>query len=226
MKPGAGGPGAPEDVRRPGDEAAGAEEAGPEPSAAAEPRPVSDGPAAPGDEGAAADAAAAGDKAPSPEEAAGEAARLQERVAALEARERELSDQYVRLLAEFDNYRRRTRQEMEALRATAAERLLTDVLPVLDSLDHALAAADEAAGPLGQGVKLIRQQLMEVLSRHGLMVIEAVGQPFDPNLMEAVAEAEPGDGSPAGHVVEEYRRGYRLQDKVLRPSLVKVAAAR
>jgi len=164
---------------------------------------------------------------PPAEETAAEVARLRERVAALEARERELADQYVRLLAEFDNYRRRTRQEMEALRKTAAERLLADVLPVLDSLEHAIAAAGEASEtPLGQGVRLIRQQLGDVLARHGLTPIEAVGRPFDPHTMEAVAEAEPGDGAPAGHVVEEYRRGYRLHDKVLRPSLVKVAAAR
>ncbi|HEY8418800.1 MAG TPA: nucleotide exchange factor GrpE [Limnochordales bacterium] len=171
--------------------------------------------------------AAPGDAPPAEEDLAAEAARLRERVAALEARERELADQYVRLLAEFDNYRRRTRQEMETLRKTAAERLLADVLPVLDSLEHAIAAAGEAVEtPLGQGVRLIRQQLGDVLARHGLMPIEAVGQPFDPNTMEAVAEAEPGEGAPAGHVVEEYRRGYRLHDKVLRPSLVKVAAAR
>lgn len=169
---------------------------------------------------------AAGDGGAAPESQP-DVASLEDRIAALEARERELSDQYVRLLAEFDNYRRRTRQEMETLRATAAERLLADVLPVIDSLDHALAAAGgDAAGPLGQGVKLIRQQLLDVLARHGLAPIEAVGQPFDPNLMEAVAEAEPGDGAPPGYVVEEYRRGYRLHDKVLRPSLVKVAAAR
>lgn len=154
-------------------------------------------------------------------------AELQARLVQLEVRERELSDQYVRLLAEFDNYRRRTRQEMEALRLTAAERLIADVLPVMDGLDSALAAAgEEAASPLGQGIKLIRQQLLDVLARHGLAPIEAVGRPFDPNAMEAVAEGEPGEGAPPGYVVEEYRRGYRLHDKVLRPSLVKVAAAR
>lgn len=166
-----------------------------------------------------------------PQEAAGPASpdlgQLQARIAQLEARERELADQYVRLLAEFDNYRRRTRQEMEALRLTAAERLIVDMLPVMDGLDQALAAAGEdAASPLGQGVRLIRQQLADVLARHGLTPIEAVGRPFDPNTMEAVAEAEPGEGAPPGYVVEEYRRGYRLHNKVLRPSLVKVAAAR
>jgi len=159
-------------------------------------------------------------------EPAADVTLLRERVAALETRERELSDQYVRLLAEFDNYRRRTRQEMDSLRLAAAERLITDVLPVLDSLDHALAAAGEdAASPLGQGVRLIRQQLADVLARHGVDVIDAVGQPFDPNLMEAVAQVEADDGTPPGHVVEELRRGYRLHGKVLRPSLVKVKSA-
>ncbi|MBO8141407.1 MAG: nucleotide exchange factor GrpE [Firmicutes bacterium] len=151
---------------------------------------------------------------------------LQARVTDLEARERELTDRYVKLLAEFDNYRRRTRQEMEALRATAAEALLSDLLPIVDSLDQAVSAAgDDAEGPLGQGVKLIRQQLADVLARHGVEPIEAVGRPFDPHTMQAVAQAEPTEAVPDGHVLEEYRRGYRLQQKLLRPSLVKVAQA-
>ncbi|HEY8496354.1 MAG TPA: nucleotide exchange factor GrpE [Limnochordales bacterium] len=212
--------GAAAETEAPAAEQAVAAAAGAEAAVQQEASPRPDGETAPAQDGAERPQEAAGPTSP-------ELDQLQARIAQLEARERELADQYVRLLAEFDNYRRRTRQEMEALRLTAAERLIVDVLPVMDGLDQALAAAgEEAASPLGQGVRLIRQQLADVLARHGLVPIEAVGQPFDPNTMEAVAEAEPGDGAPAGYVVEEYRRGYRLHNKVVRPSLVKVAVAR
>lgn len=143
-------------------------------------------------------------------------AALQRRVDELETLNRELSDRYVRLVAEFDNYRRRTRQNEDAVRATAAEALMVDLLPVLDNLQLAIGAAgDELSGPFGQGVSLISQQLSEVLSRHGLKRIDVEGQPFDPNTMEAVARGEPSDDVPEGHVIEEYRRGYKLREKLL-----------
>ncbi|REJ33302.1 MAG: nucleotide exchange factor GrpE [Bacillota bacterium] len=153
-------------------------------------------------------------------------AALKQRIEELEALNRELSDRYVRLLADFDNFRRRTRQNEEAVRATAAEALIVDLLPVLDHLQMALAAAGDALeGPFGQGVKLIHQQLHDVLARHGLQAVEAQGRPFDPNTMEAVARAEPDENTPDGFVVEEYRRGYQLHGKLLRASQVKVAQA-
>lgn len=155
-----------------------------------------------------------------------EAAILRERVEELEAHNRELSDRYVRLVAEFDNYRRRTRQNEAVIRATAAEALLVDLLPVLDNLQLAIdAAGDALQTPFGQGVSLISHQLGDVLGRHGLTPIVTQGQPFDPNTMEAVARAEPEGDVPDGHVVEEYRRGYKLHDKLLRASQVKVAQA-
>lgn len=160
------------------------------------------------------------------EDAVDEAAALRERIDELEALNRELTDRYTRLLADFDNFRRRTRQHEEAVRAAAAEAVMTDLLPVLDHLHMALAAAGDALdGPFGQGVSLIHQQLNEILARHGLEPVPTVGQPFDPNTMEAVARAEPGDDAPAGHVIEEYRRGYQLNGKLLRASQVKVAQA-
>lgn len=151
---------------------------------------------------------------------------LQERIDELEALNRELTDRYTRLLAEFDNFRRRTRENEQAVRAVAAEALMTDLLPVLDHLHMAIAAAGDAlSGPFGQGVNLIHQQLNEVLARHGLQPVATVGQPFDPNTMEAIARAEPTDDVPDGHVIEEFRRGYQLNGKLLRASQVKVAQA-
>lgn len=155
---------------------------------------------------------------------ADEVAELQQRVEELQAKERELSDRYVRLVAEFDNFRRRTRENEQAIRNTAAEAVIVELLPVIDNFEFALAAAEgNEDDPLAQGVTLIRQQLTDVLSRHGLAPIDAVGQPFDAASMEAVARAEATDDVEAGHVVAELRKGYKLHDKVLRPSQVTVA---
>lgn len=156
----------------------------------------------------------------------GDVSALRRRIGELETLNRELSDRYLRLVAEFDNYRRRARQNEETLRATATEALIVDLLPVLDHLHMAIAAAGEAlSGPFGQGVSLIYQQLNETLARYGLQTVETKGRPFDPNTMEAVARAEPSEDTPEGHVVEEYRRGYHLNGKLLRASQVKVAQA-
>lgn len=155
-----------------------------------------------------------------------DAAALRARIEELEALNRELSDRYVRLAADFDNFRRRARQNEEARVAAASEALMTDLLPILDNFHLAIAAAGDALNePFGQGVTLIYQQLNDVLRRHGLEPIAAEGQPFDPNTMEAVATGKATEDIPDGHVVEEYRRGYKLKGKLLRPSQVKVAQA-
>jgi len=155
---------------------------------------------------------------------ADETAALRRRVEELEALNRELNDQFLRLAADFDNFRRRVRQNEEAVRAAAAEALMKDLLPILDHLEMAVAAAgDLLETPFGQGVSLIRQQLLDVLARHGLEPLAAQGKPFDPQTMEAVAVDAATDNVPAGHVSAELRRGYKLNGKLLRPSLVKVA---
>lgn len=155
---------------------------------------------------------------------ADEARELRRRVDELEALNRELTDRYLRLAADFDNFRRRTRQNEETLRAAATEALMVDLLPILDHLQLALAAAGEALeSSFGRGVSLISQQLNEVLGRHGLEPVTAQGQPFDPQTMEAIATSAPTGDVPPGYVLEEYRRGYKLKGKLLRPSQVKVA---
>ena len=141
---------------------------------------------------------------------------------ALEAKAEELKDQLLRNRAEFDNYRKRTAREVERIRKTASESVIHGLLPVLDNLELALDHAQNSDGPLADGVKMVLQQLLEVLERSGLEPIEAVGQPFDPNVHEAVSQVESGE-VPKDNIAEEFQRGYKLGGQVLRPSKVVVS---
>ncbi len=148
--------------------------------------------------------------------------------ASVEALQRERDETFDRLLrktAEFDNYRKRTERERKEFTEWATADLLAEVLAVLDDFDRALAAdAPVDAMPYKTGVELIRHSLHEVLRKRGVMPIDAIGADFDPHLHQAVAY-EAVDGAREGEVVDELRRGYRLGDRLLRPSLVKVAKA-
>ncbi len=138
---------------------------------------------------------------------------------------KEAEDYYNRLLrtqADFDNYRRRTRQEREELIKFASEDLITELLPVLDNFDRALAAAESTDNEFVSGVQMIYRQLKEILAKEGLAEIPAVGEEFDPNKHEAVMQVE-SDEHEENIIVEELRKGYALKDKVIRPSMVKVA---
>lgn len=142
--------------------------------------------------------------------------------AALEEYERS----YQRLKMDFDNFRRRTNQHIEQLTHTANERLIVKLLPFLDSLDRAIAAipTDSSIDPYRQGLILIKKQLEETLEKEGLFPIDAREARFDPKYHEAFTYHET-DTVPDGTVIEEIRRGYRIGEKVIRPSLVKVAKA-
>lgn len=133
---------------------------------------------------------------------------------------------YLYSLAEMDNVRRRARLDAEDARKFANERLLTDLLPVLDNFARALEAAEQGGSldALKSGVELIQRQLTDVLTRAGLERIDAVGQPFDPNLHQAVMQVEPEEGQDAHVVVQELQPGYKLNDRVVRPTLVKVTS--
>lgn len=137
-----------------------------------------------------------------------------------------LQDARLRLQAEFDNYRRRTRQEIETIRQNAAESVATQLLPVIDNFERALAAAGDDPKVAGfvQGVEMIYKQFLGVLGEVGVTPIPAEGVPFDPQVHEAVA-SEPRTDVDPGTVVEELRRGYTLNGKVIRVAMVKVAAA-
>jgi molecular chaperone GrpE len=138
----------------------------------------------------------------------------------------ELQDRYLRLAAEMDNVRRRARLDVEDARKYGTEQLISELLPVMDNLGRALEAAEQTSDLEGlkSGVDLTRRQFADVLERNGVERIPAVGEKFDPNVHEAVSQVEPEDGQEAHQVVEELRAGYRLNDRVVRPAMVKVTA--
>jgi len=143
-----------------------------------------------------------------------------------EAKQRELEEalqRYLRLAADFDNFRRRTRQEMDDVRKTAAAGLIGELLPVLDNFERALATARSLLPEnVATGIEMIYRQLWHVLAQSGVQPVEAVGKPFDPAFHEAFEQVETDD-APEGTVIEEVQKGYLLHAKVLRPALVKVA---
>jgi molecular chaperone GrpE len=132
-------------------------------------------------------------------------------------------DLLLRKQAEFDNFRKRGERDREEFRQQAAVEIIRDLLPVLDNLDRALATRDGGGTSIREGVGLIRQQILDVLKKAGLTSIEALGQAFDPRVHEAV-DVQDAPGKEKGIVLEEVRRGYALNDRLLRPAMVKVAS--
>jgi len=136
-------------------------------------------------------------------------------------------DSYLRLAADFDNYRKRVAREHAQLAARANERLVNELLPVLDDLERALEAAarhDHAGAgkaTLEEGVQLVHRSLASLLERHGVTEIATEGA-FDPHVHEALL-AQPAEGADEGSVLQVLQKGYRLGDKVLRPARVIVA---
>lgn len=176
--------------------------------------------------GAAEERASAEPGAPAPE-ASGERDALGQLQEALEAKAREAAahyDRYLRALADFENYKRRAQRERDEWTRLAHERLVLEILPVLDNFDRALQAEprpDQLRGFVA-GVELIHRELLKVLERIGVTPFSAVGEPFDPQRHEAVMRVETTE-VPNQTVVEETERGYLLHDRVLRPARVKVA---
>ena len=131
-------------------------------------------------------------------------------------------ESYLRLAADFDNYRKRVAREYVEVTARANERLLNELLPVLDDLERALeAAASHEEAKLEEGVQLVHRSLASLLERHGLQEIEAEGA-FDPHVHEALL-SQPGEGAESGTVLQVIQKGYRLGDHVLRPTRVIVS---
>jgi molecular chaperone GrpE len=133
-------------------------------------------------------------------------------------------DRLLRKTAEFDNYRKRTERDRIQLSEAAAADLLTELLPLADDMERALKV-ESAAGEgdaIRKGVELIQKQLLELLRKRGVKPIEALGADFDPHFHMAVSY-EPAEGRREGEVIEEFRRGYMLGDRLLRPAMVKVA---
>lgn len=140
------------------------------------------------------------------------------------------ADEYLALAqrtqADFENFRKRMTRDVAAAEARGVSRLAKELLPALDNLGRALAAAEaegEADGHLGTGVKLVQDELLAVLKRVGIEPFSPRGEPFDPNEHEAMAQ-QPIEGAESGTVVEVYQQGFRHGESVLRPARVVVAA--
>lgn len=144
-------------------------------------------------------------------------------LARLRAELLDLTSRLMRAQADFENYRKRVAREREELALYANQKLLLGILPVLDNLERALAVPPAPGDEkLRQGVELTARSFREILAREGLEPIEAVGQAFDPNRHEAVTTIE-SEEHEDGTVVMEFQKGYRLGDRVIRPSMVQVS---
>lgn len=151
-----------------------------------------------------------------------EAEATQAQLAALEQQLAEARDEVLRTRADMDNLRKRLTREMDSARRLAGERIFTELLPVLDSLEQGLAAISEP-GPAREGLELTQRQLLGVLEKQSLQAIDPAGQPFDPAEHQAIS-MQPGAGQAENTVLAVLQKGYRLHDRVLRPAMVVVAA--
>jgi molecular chaperone GrpE len=135
----------------------------------------------------------------------------------------ELENKLLRAQADFENYRRRVQREKEDLAIYANQKLVLNLLPVLDNLDRALGtSAIPGDEKLRQGVELTARSFRDILAKEGVTAIDAVGKPFDPNFHEAVMTAE-SDEHEEDTVIAEFQKGYQMADRVIRPSMVQVS---
>lgn len=157
--------------------------------------------------------------------AADPVAELEAKLAVAEKEKKENWDRYLRAAADLENTRKRQKREIDDAKLEAKNKALKEVLPVVDNLERAVEHAGANAGgestPIIEGVQLVLRQLMTAFERLDITPVEAQGQPFDPNLHEAISQAE-SDAAP-GSVVQVLQRGYRSGDRLLRPALVVVA---
>lgn len=162
-----------------------------------------------------------------PDKLASDIAQMQEELSKLQKDAEESHDKYLRTLADFDNYRKRQREDTSRMINQAKEDLLLMLLPIVDNFERTLQSAESQHNyeALVEGVSLTLRQVMEMLDKVGVKPIEAVGQQFDPELHEALMRCEPEEECPDNTIVEEFEKGYTINDKVLRPARVKVAVS-
>jgi molecular chaperone GrpE len=141
------------------------------------------------------------------------------------AQAEENQNRMMRALADMENLRKRVRKEQEDLAKYASLKVIAELLPVLDNFERALAADKESTtvDSLLQGVNMVYRQMVQVFEKEGLTPIQAAGQPFDPNIHQAVMQVEDANFE-SGVVVEELQKGYQFKDRVVRPAMVKVNA--
>ncbi|WP_338277870.1 nucleotide exchange factor GrpE [Corallococcus caeni] len=149
-----------------------------------------------------------------------------ERLKEAHERAKDFQDRAIRSAADLENYRKRAQKEKEDVQKFGVEKLLKDLLPVVDNLDRALDAAGKSPDfdSFQKGVAMTRKSFEDSLGRHGVKGFSAKGQPFDPRLHEAIQQVETAE-VPAGHVVYEVTRGFYLNDRLVRPAMVVVARA-
>ncbi|HAQ06390.1 MAG TPA: nucleotide exchange factor GrpE [Bacillus bacterium] len=147
----------------------------------------------------------------------------QQKISELEAKLEEAENRNLRLQADFDNFRRRSRIELEASAKYRAQSIISDLLPAVDNFERAMKMEvdNEQAKSLMQGVEMVYRSLLDALKNEGVEVIESVDNEFDPHLHQAVMQAE-DENYGSNIVVEEFQKGYKLKDRVIRPAMVKV----
>lgn len=148
---------------------------------------------------------------------------LEKQIAELQQKLEEAENRYLRLYADFENFKRRTRLEQEANEKYRAQELITNLLPAIDNFERALAIEPDnpQTKALLEGCEMVYKSILEALKKEGAEQIEAVGKEFDPNYHQAVMQANTHEYGP-NIVVEEFQKGYILNDRVIRPSMVKV----
>lgn len=146
-----------------------------------------------------------------------------EEIQQLQLKANENEEKYLRLYAEFENYKRRIQKENETNKTYQSQRVLTDILPTIDNIERALQIEgdDESFKSLQKGVQMVHESLLRALKDNDLEEIESEGQAFDPNFHQAVVQDDNPDFK-SGDITQELQKGYKLKDRVLRPSMVKV----
>jgi molecular chaperone GrpE len=165
-----------------------------------------------------------GESAEPPASAPAPAGSPEERIATLEAEKTELRDRMLRIAAEFENWKKRSRKEQSDAEGKGRESVLKDVLEVMDNLERAVGAGGTDAQAVLQGVNLVLRLFHSKLERHEVRPVEAQGKPFDPRLHDAISQVPSADVSP-GTVLQELQKGYRIGERLLRPASVVVAVA-
>jgi molecular chaperone GrpE len=159
-------------------------------------------------------------------------AELEQKLAAAEKEKKDNWDKYLRTAADLDNMRKRSKRELDEARLEAKNKVLKEMLPVVDNLERAIEHAGVSGGgeldaslrPIIEGVQLVLRQFQTAFERLDITVIDALGHAFDPNLHEAISQQD--SDQPPGTIVQVLQRGYRSGDRLLRPALVVVAKAK
>ncbi|MFT9848619.1 nucleotide exchange factor GrpE [Aneurinibacillus sp. REN35] len=143
----------------------------------------------------------------------------------LKAEKEEMHNKYLRAQADLQNFRTRVNKEKEQMLQYSSQRAMEALLPVVDNFERAIEASQDAQDPnsLREGIEMVFRQLQQVLEQEGVSTVPGVGEPFDPNMHQAVMQ-EASSEYESGIIIEEFQKGYRLKDRVIRPSMVKVSS--